>query len=167
MVRKLVPGEEHELCVKQTRQIWAAAVIEHGEAFVKDSNEVVKAKDVVNISAALGINSSCSIRSHGGRACQITIVDRVTFWDLLLLFPKAKEGLYEMGSGAAAIGHHELVADPDAPAFGRLPRLLPSAGGEHPAEGGAAQDAGRGTQGGANSETFTAFDCIFKHFKAF
>ena len=70
------------------RQIWAAAVIEHGEAFVKDSSEVVKAKDLVNISAALGINSSCSIRwprsretpaisrSHGGRACQITILDR-------------------------------------------------------------------------------------------
>lgn len=76
-VKTVVEGEEHQLSVSnQKRQTWAAAIIERGQAVVKETGEVLKPKDTVNAAAMLGMNRSSTVMSHGGKACQIAMLDR-------------------------------------------------------------------------------------------
>lgn len=91
-LKTVVEGEEHQLSISnQKRQTWAAAIIERGQAVVKETGEVLKPKDTVNAAAMLGMNRSSTVMSHGGKACQIAMLDRVVFWDLVRNFRKAKE----------------------------------------------------------------------------
>mmetsp|Transcript_98503 Transcript_98503/g.234506 ORF Transcript_98503/g.234506 Transcript_98503/m.234506 type:complete len:1850 (-) Transcript_98503:140-5689(-) len=91
-LRKVVQGEEHVLGVKnQQRQLWAAAVIERGQAYVKETDEVMKGPDTINVVAMLGVRSSCTVMSHGDKGCHIAVLDRTAFWNLMRYFPKERE----------------------------------------------------------------------------
>lgn len=115
MVKMVVEGEEHQLSVSnQKRQTWAAAIIERGHAVVKETGEVLKPKDSVNVAAMLGMNSSHTVMSHGGKSCQIAMLDRVVFWELVRNFPKAKEvytrwALSQLPSATTEISHIPML----------------------------------------------------------
>jgi len=91
-LRKLVPGEEQELGVRnQQRQLWAAAVIESGKACVKETGEVLRAKETSNVAAMLGIQSSETLLPEGGKPCNIAVLDRKDFWKIVHEYPQARE----------------------------------------------------------------------------
>ncbi|CAK9103163.1 cAMP-dependent protein kinase regulatory subunit (cAPK regulatory subunit) (Bypass of cyclase mutations protein 1) (Protein kinase A regulatory subunit) (PKA regulatory subunit) [Durusdinium trenchii] len=115
VVKKLAPGEEYQLSVtNQKRQVWAAGVIERGEALVKESGEVLKARDMVNVAAMLGMKSSYTVVSHEVKGCQIAVIDRVAFWSLMKKFHKAKEvytrwALSQLPSATTDIAHLPML----------------------------------------------------------
>eukprot|EP00439_Symbiodinium_sp_Y106_P000215 s7480_g1.t1 len=83
---------EQELGVRnQQRQLWAAAVIESGKACVKETGEVLRAKETSNVAAMLGIQSSETLLPEGGKPCNIAVLDRKDFWKIVHEYPQARE----------------------------------------------------------------------------
>ncbi|CAJ1381023.1 unnamed protein product [Effrenium voratum] len=139
-LRKVVQGEEHVLGVKnQQRQLWAAAVIERGQAYVKETDEVMKGPDTINVVAMLGVRSSCTVMSHGDKGCHIAVLDRRQHFGISCGIFRRNERYSPDGHfSAASFGNRRHLLRPDAAVLGGVAEFLSSSCRQHSAESGAA-----------------------------